>query len=133
MESTILIMGKWIGLPFTWGGCSSSGVDCAGLVRLYLREELGVDLPPDDGPHDPASWLEDSQPRIISYLDTHGHRVESPQRGDVVVIHYRFGAAHTGVMMDKQRILHIIPGQASYIGWLSCYGAHRIVGFWRVI
>jgi len=126
-------MNKWIGLAFKWGGCSFSGVDCAGLVRLYLRKEFEVDLPPDDGPHDPASWLEDSQHRMISYLGAHGRQVESPVRGDVVVIHYRFGAAHAGVMVDKQRVLHIVPFQTSHIGWLSCYGEHRIIGFWRVI
>lgn len=37
---------SWLGTPYIWGGQSRLGVDCSGLVQLYL-ESIGLDPPGD--------------------------------------------------------------------------------------
>ncbi len=123
---------NWTGLPFKWGGSDFSGADCVGLIWLYLREELGIVLPPDGGRRRARDWVANSQARMIVYLDRHCDRVNPPlQQGDIVVIHDLRQAAHVGVMVDVRRMLHTSCDRDSEIGWLDAYPTHRIVGCWR--
>jgi cell wall-associated NlpC family hydrolase len=123
---------RWIGIPFQWGGASFDGADCAGLVRLYYREKLGVELPPDDLPHIPEAWIASGECYMIDYLDRYCFRVNAPCNGSIVVIHFRGAGAHLGIMYDHDRFLHIPYGRTSCIGRISSFGKHRVKGYWMV-
>jgi gamma-D-glutamyl-L-lysine dipeptidyl-peptidase len=47
---------RFLGLPYTWGGTSSFGYDCSGLVQMLERRH-GVMLPRDAGPQADSSVL----------------------------------------------------------------------------
>lgn len=47
---------RFLGLPYTWGGTSSFGYDCSGLVQMLERRH-GVMLPRDAGPQADSSAL----------------------------------------------------------------------------
>jgi cell wall-associated NlpC family hydrolase len=43
-ERAVAVARRWVGVPYRWGGESSSGFDCSGLVMAaYAR--LGISLP----------------------------------------------------------------------------------------
>lgn len=122
----------FIGIPFAWGESTRSGADCTGLVRLYLRETHGLELPPDPEPgrHEPRAWLADSQARMAEYLNCNAYPTRRLQAGDVVLFHLARGAAHVGAMVSRTEFLHIMIGQTSRIDGLAGW-RHRVLGFWR--
>lgn len=77
-----------MGLPYVWGGISSDGLDCSGLVLSSLRA-IGEDAPRD------ADMMEAGL----------GHDLRLTQRGlkrgDFV-----FWKGHVGIMQSPTRLLH---------------------------
>ena len=49
IPATIELAKRFLGLPYTWGGTSSYGYDCSGLVQMLCRRR-GVLLPRDAAP-----------------------------------------------------------------------------------
>lgn len=74
--------------PYLWGGKTSVGLDCSGLVQLALQR-CGIDCPRDT----------DMQEAALG-PDAPGGAA-SARRGDLV-----FWPGHVGIMLDGARILH---------------------------
>lgn len=75
------------GVPYVWGGRSSSGVDCSGLVQLALQA-AGKDCPRDT----------DMQAAMLGRTLAED---APPDRGDLV-----FWRGHVGIMTDAGTLLH---------------------------
>lgn len=125
-EAIIAEAEKLVGVPYLWGGMSSKGVDCSGLVRISHIMN-GILLP-----------------RNASQQINCGDRVELDQlqRGDLVF----FGTpatdekpmrvTHVGIYLGDGRIIHsshrvrinsLIPGEADYYE-----NAHRLIAATRL-
>ena len=125
-EAIIAEAEKLVGVPYLWGGMSSKGVDCSGLVRI-CHIMNGILLP-----------------RNASQQIKCGDRVELDelQRGDLVY----FGTpatddkpmrvTHVGIYLGNGRIIHsshrvrinsIIPGEKDYYE-----NAHRLISATRL-
>jgi len=125
-EAIIAEAEKLVGVPYLWGGMSSKGVDCSGLVRI-CHIMNGILLP-----------------RNASQQIKCGDRVELDelQRGDLVY----FGTpatdekpmrvTHVGIYLGDGRIIHsshrvrinsIIPGEKDYYE-----NAHRLIAATRL-
>jgi len=78
---------RFLGIPYLWGGRSTLGIDCSGLVQLALLA-AGVFAPRDSGPQS------ESIGQALS-LDS------DLQRGDLVFWH-----SHVGIMQDTETLLH---------------------------
>jgi len=76
---------RFLSAPYVWGGRSSAGLDCSGLIQVALQA-LGVACPRDTDMQQQAL----GQP--VAAAD---------QRGDLV-----FWKGHVGVMLDDTRLLH---------------------------
>ena len=145
MEDVIASAHQLMGVPYLWGGMSSKGVDCSGLVRISAIMN-GVLLPrnasqmikcgiPVDVP--PLLTAENGLP--INALD----RVKNLKRGDLVF----FGTpateekpmrvTHVGIYLGNSRIIHsshkvrvnsLDPDDCDYYE-----NAHRLIAACRLV
>lgn len=85
----VAVAEMFLGLPYLWGGRSSQGLDCSGLVQTALRAG-GIEAPRDS---DMLMQIGDA----LALDDDMAHL----QRGDLV-----FWKGHVGLMQDRERLLH---------------------------
>ena len=82
----IAVAESFLGVPYLWGGKSSLGIDCSGLVQIALQT-AGVACPRD-------TYMQESalgQPKALAEL----------RRGDLV-----FWKGHVGIASDATTLLH---------------------------
>ena len=82
----VAVAERYLGAPYLWGGRSSLGLDCSGLVLSSLQA-VGRACP------------RDTDQQLASFADV-GNR-GALRRGDLV-----FWKGHTGMMLDGERLLH---------------------------
>jgi len=76
----------FLGCPYVWGGRSTCGCDCSGLLQMSAFA-LGVALPRDSGPQEAS----------IADVFT----LEQRQRNDLV-----FWPEHVGILKDRDTLVH---------------------------
>ena len=80
----VAIAERFLGTPYLWGGNTSCGVDCSGLVQV-ARHAAGLTAP------------RDSDMQQAAFPEVTG----DPSRGDLV-----FWKGHVGVMVSETELLH---------------------------
>lgn len=110
---------RYLSIPFASRGRGWSGCDCWGLVRLVYQEEFGVHLPRFDDYADVSDVA--SIHRLSHDCLALWTRIMRPLAG--VVCHCVFGDGrhHVGVMVDRERMLHIERGKNACIEGIAKY------------
>ena len=86
-DDPVAVAEMFLHAPYLWGGCSSEGIDCSGLVQAAL-EAGGIETPRD-------SDMQEAQMGAILAAET------KLKRGDLV-----FWKGHVGIMRDPETLLH---------------------------
>jgi len=88
-QDFVAVAERFVGTPYLWGGRTSLGLDCSGLVQLAMGA-AGLPCPRDS----------DMQETLGEPVEA-GEGLAGLRRGDRV--HWK---GHVGVMLDGERLLH---------------------------
>jgi hypothetical protein len=86
----VAVAERFLGVPYLWGGKSSLGLDCSGLVQVALTA-CGIKSPRDSA----------DQERTLGTLLPAGETLAKLQRGDLV-----FWKGHVAMARDSHTLIH---------------------------
>ncbi len=86
----VAVAERLLNAPYLWGGKSSLGLDCSGLVQISL-DAAGIEAPRDT----------DLQERALGFALPFDDSLTGLARGDLV-----FWRGHVGIMRDAAELLH---------------------------
>ena len=127
---------KYMNIPFKDCGRDFDGCDCGGLVWLIYKTELGIELPKWNDLYQSTQYsnsLEIEQV-LTSMLGENGIEVPLSQIKPFDVLSIRIGKAemHVGLVIDKNRFIHIVEGEKVLCERInSVKYKHRITGAFR--
>lgn len=95
---------KVLDVPWVNRGTSFDGMDCYGVVILYYRHVLGIELP------NPAGYVEGVKTDQCWASETSSGRwqqVDRPSSGGIVLTaYYGDTPVHVGMVISGRRVLH---------------------------
>lgn len=111
------IADKYCQLPFRAGGRDINGVDCWGLVRLFIWREAGLLLPSYDGCDTIATTIAHEKRQFVLVDKGKERRFDVAICGELIKSDGKWTTApiHTGVFVDPGLLLHITKGSHARI------------------
>jgi cell wall-associated NlpC family hydrolase len=89
VDDFVAVAERFVGTPYLWGGKSSLGIDCSGLVQVALNA-AGTGCPRD------SDMQQDGLGRLLGLAES-----SKPQRGDLM-----FWKGHVAIVRDADHIVH---------------------------
>lgn len=98
---------RYVGLPWRAGGRDRAGVDCWGLVWLFYREQLGLEIPSYGGAYDSGCDAAECGGLIAQNVPLDWREAKGFTPGAVAVINRLGQPCHVGIVAPGRRLLHI--------------------------
>ena len=122
-------------VPFVDHGRGWSGWDCWGMVQMYYREVLGVEIPSYVGEYTDAGRSTQTRRELAALIDhnmTDWREVDNAEAGDVVLLKIGGRPIHVGIAVNGGQMLHTETGVDTLVERLaSPMWERRIEGFYR--
>lgn len=126
---------RFIGIPYVTYGRTYEACDCWGLVWLYSKDVLGVELPNYLEESEAANSGRHSLGELVRHeteTTSEWVRVDEPRHGDVVVIRCGMALSHVGIFVPENHVLHTsAPHDSLLEPTYSPTLARRIFGYYR--
>ena len=124
---------RYIGLPFLEHGRDLYGLDCWGLVRLVLKDEFHINVPSYVENYSSTTAVEEIGDLVPHVAQNWQHISLGQERlGDVLVMRMCGQPMHVGLILGRDRMLHIEQGINSAIEpYLSARWEKRLTGIYR--
>lgn len=116
-EKVMAIASPMQGIPYVWGGSSTSGFDCSGFI-YYVYKQAGLDV---------------SRTNTTGF-DARSYDVENPQPGDLVFFSntYRPGISHMGIYIGNNQFLHAGGDRVQITSLSNSYWGSKFDSFKRL-
>lgn len=123
---------KYVGIPYKDSGRDRDGADCAGLVCLVYRDELGRDVDQDLGFYDALD--KDQATELLGVATSaQWEQVQEPQDFDAVLLLIHGEPCHVGIICDGGKsVLNVRAKVNAVIEPLDGIWASRIDSYWRL-
>jgi len=96
-------MNKYVGIKYVNGGRTEDGLDCYGLVRLFLQENFAIELQNLDRYPESIQDLISIQKQDVMWTEID---IKDIKIGDVLVLRQLRVAAHIGVVDSETSFIH---------------------------
>lgn len=112
---------NYLKIPYQHKGRTFDGADCFGLLRLFYKHELGIDLP-DYTEDYPMEWWRDQNLFLDMYKQYKFKKVDTFEYGNVILFKNTSNVpGHAGIVIDDSNFLHMTRSGAGTNLYL--YGA----------
>lgn len=120
-----------IGIPYKSHGREKEGSDCWGILYLFYKTILNIEIPRYEIGYKDADDFESVSYKINSHLNE-WKEVKSPVFGDVVLFNIAGKTVHAGVYLNESEFLHSLSGHNSAIDRLDSFAwRKRISAYYR--
>lgn len=124
---------KYIGIPFKDKGRTHEGLDCWGLLCLIFKEQFNIEIPTFLDEYPTATNFVEVGKLIEDNINI-WIKIEQDTRrvGDAVLLRLFGYPVHVGVLVDRQRMIHVFRGTDTCLQRI--YGMiwkKRICGIYR--
>jgi len=123
----------YLAIPYKWDGRDFDGVDCYGLIVLWFKDQLGIDLFDMQGV---CSGYQQAAARAILQDNTEAEWVRIPleeiKRHDCLLIKTSPDAHianHCGIVQSKYTFLHILEKAGCNISRIDTYRKHIFAAY----
>lgn len=116
-EKVMAIASPLQGIPYVWGGSSTSGFDCSGFI-YYVYKQAGLDV---------------SRTNTTGF-DARSYDVSKPIPGDLVFFSntYRPGISHMGIYIGNNQFIHAGGDRVQITSLSNSYWGSKFDGFKRL-
>ena len=119
-------------IPYLHQGRSYQGADCGGVIMIFHRDFLGINIPDFNIEYDENWAVQGGKSLFIENYYTLFERVDNPVRFDIILQQTKKGIAnHGGIVLGNGKFLHMTRDGVSIHRYNDDIWKRRFNGFYR--